>query len=782
MNSALLRISLTFVLLGFCLFLTPLARGNSLDEITRKQEGRSMRWSTGIYDPESNRDAYRLRSGEKLTFCELEGPGEIQHIWFTIAAEDRRYPRSMVLRMYWDDSPTPSVESPMGDFFGAGNGMRVPVSTVPIEVTSYGRALNSYWRMPFNRKARLEIEYQGQGSAWVYCQVDWIKKDSLPPDTYYFHAQYYQESSPPPRFKTYTILDCTGEGNLAGVVLSTQNVFPGWFGEADDRYYIDGEIEPSLIGTGLEDYFTDAWNLRVYNNRNCGVTICEPNAEDSRKSMYRWHLDSKVMFRKSLKVEVERRSYINLKDKKTGEWLEWNFKYRPDYWSSVAYWYHKGIAPRWCELAPLEQRVNPEIWIETSNMVTEPGKGGIKTSDNIKGNALRRRGNRTCHQKKMTWMVNREVGTWMEVPFKVDKAGRYSISVFQSLKKDRGIWKVSMRGPGFEEVLDPRMDFFDSWLAMKENYPENEVYSTWHENKVGIHDLQPGDYILRFECVGSNPLSYDPKTQGPGYNLALDAISLRRMPIDDLYAWIDDYLKEEDALFAMRIGQAKKTVTELSVLAESYNSKYGKYPTSLDDLKKMKKGLVLPRDPWNQKYQYEQPGNFNPGSFDVYSWHGNSRDSAQWIGNWKMPYVIEGAIEGEDLKWLRGVSSNNQELSLRSIPPLSGNQQRFVKFEKQGDWAELEAAVTLKAGRYRVALSLAQAADYGIIRFALGGQSLGKPIDCFNQQLVRLTVQAGVVELKAGKPVLRLEAMGKNQQSDGFYAGIDALILTPLER
>ena len=116
---------------------------DQLSVITKKLPGQRMRHSSGLFDPESNADSFRIQPGETVVLAELDGPGEIQHIWFTIGAEDRRYPRTLVFRIYWDDARIPSVETPLGDFFAAGNGMRTNVHTLPIEVTSYGRALNS---------------------------------------------------------------------------------------------------------------------------------------------------------------------------------------------------------------------------------------------------------------------------------------------------------------------------------------------------------------------------------------------------------------------------------------------------------------------------------------------------------------------------------------------------------------------------------------------------------------------------------------------------------------
>ena len=300
--------------------------GQDLSEITRPIEARRYRASSGLFDPESNIDARPIAPGETLTLAELEGPGEIRHIWFTIGALDRRFTRSLVLRFYWDDAETPSVEAPIGDFFAAGNGMRVNVSSLPIEVTSYGRAFNSYWRMPFHRKARLTLTNESdQRVTSCYYYVDWLAFDELPDDALYFHARYRQEFPVEP-FTPYTVAEIRGEGHYVGTVLSIQSSMGSWLGESDDRFYIDGEVIPSLVGTGMEDYFTDAWNHRLFTNLRAGVSIYEPKGLDQRVTAYRWHIADPITFRSSLRVEMERRSYAAITDPATGEDVTWDFK------------------------------------------------------------------------------------------------------------------------------------------------------------------------------------------------------------------------------------------------------------------------------------------------------------------------------------------------------------------------------------------------------------------------------------------------------------------------
>jgi hypothetical protein len=482
-----------------------------------------------------------------------------------------------------------------------------------------------------------------------YFYIDWVKLDGLPPDSMYFHARYNQEWPVKP-FTYYTLLEVEGDGQYVGSIINLHSSVGSWFGESDDHFYIDGEEEPSLVGTGFEDYFSDAWNLRLFSNLNAGITIREWNSEDARISGFKWHIQDPIMFKKSLKVEVERRSYVAVTNPETGEVERGDFKYRADFCSSVAFWYQRTVATPWKPFPSLKERLMPEIWVEPREMAELPAdKCPLKTSPGLKPESV---ANRTGWRKLMFYMYNDRTGAWLEIPFEVKEEGRYSVSVFPILFRENGIWKISLKGPGFDQVLDPQMDLWDPYLCWKENYPENEVFGTNVEKKLGIFDLKPGKYTFRFECIGSHPFSVDPKTGKNGYSLRLDALSVRRLPWGDMSAWYREYLKKEEDLFAKRVAEAQKTVGALVKAVEAYREDYGRYPVSLDILIERPaemnrswaskggrwpyfKGDRIPLDPWGQNYRYLVPGRYNPGTFDIWSVHGNSRNPALWIGNWQ---------------------------------------------------------------------------------------------------------------------------------------------------
>ena len=279
-----------------------------------------------------NGDARGIPPGETLTLCELEGPGVISHIWCTVAAEEF-YSRKIILRAYWDGASEPSIEAPLGDFFCVGHGIDRPVQSLPVRVSSEGRARNCFWQMPFQKSARLEVENQGAESVRAfYYYIDYRRVPDLPEDSLYFHARYRQEwPCPAVDLKgvnldgahNYTLLETEGRGHYLGCNLSITNSKPGWWGEGDDFIWVDGEFEPSFNGTGSEDYFCDAWGMREIDGLFYGCPLCEGFDTGDHCTVYRFHVPDPIPFKKSIKVSIE---HGHAND-------------RSDNFSSVAYWY-----------------------------------------------------------------------------------------------------------------------------------------------------------------------------------------------------------------------------------------------------------------------------------------------------------------------------------------------------------------------------------------------------------------------------------------------------------
>lgn len=274
------------------------------------------------------RHDWPMKPGDTRTIAEISGAGAITHIWTTIATQDKNHLKNMVIRMYWDGEETPSVEAPIGDFFGLGHGQYYQYWSQPIQI-GVDKGLNCYWRMPFSAGARITVSNDGDlpGGAFYY-YVDYEIHDKPQPKTGRFHAQYRQ-AYPCVKGVEYALLEATGTGHYVGCNLSIHNRAGGWWGEGDDLFFVDGEETPSLRGTGSEDYFCGAWCYgesfrQPFSGPYFGCPLNDGgHTQNARWNVYRYHIEDPVPFKKSLKLLIEH-GHANL---------------RQDDFSSVAYWY-----------------------------------------------------------------------------------------------------------------------------------------------------------------------------------------------------------------------------------------------------------------------------------------------------------------------------------------------------------------------------------------------------------------------------------------------------------
>ncbi|MBC8180185.1 DUF2961 domain-containing protein, partial [candidate division KSB1 bacterium] len=367
-----------FCNLSVALIAQDLPKSAMLDNLIYKKDFKALRESSSNKDLHKNGDAVSIDPGETIILGELQGPGIINHIWTTIASVDPFHGRSLVIRMYWDGNEKPSVETPIGDFFGVGHGALVSFESNPVSTSSYGRARNCFWKMPFRKSAKVTItnESKKYRTDSFYYYLDWQKHDSLPENVLYFHAKYRQQFPALPG--DYTILETEGNGHYAGTVYSVQNVELGWFGEGDDRFYVDGEEYPSLRGTGTEDYFGDAWGFRQFDRPYYGVSLWEGYFPGDRVSAYRWHIQDPIPFKKSLKVTIEHRgSVFNDLGILLGSFVE-----RPDWISSVAIWYQFPAATFNEPIPPADKRIAPyQIYAAKDLTIRANPESGIMKSD-----------------------------------------------------------------------------------------------------------------------------------------------------------------------------------------------------------------------------------------------------------------------------------------------------------------------------------------------------------------------------------------------------------------
>lgn len=534
--AALETTSVNAVILALWLFhLTSLCRAGVLDDLAKPQEGRSMRATStmrvgevrrsgeqklnpraeprGDLSEESNWDNFRVAPGKTHVLLDERGPGIITHVWMTFlgpepqdwAKDGSANHQEMLLRMYWDGDPRPAVEAPVGDFFANCFGQRREVISLPVVVAD-GDAYNCFWQMPFRKSARIEIVNQSDKPiSLLYYNIDWIRKKRIPKDTPYFYAQYRQEY-PVEHGKDYVLLDTRGKGHYVGTVLAMRTRSPAWFGEGDEKIYIDGESKASIWGTGTEDYFLLAWGLKTASTPYFGVPFFDQwGIVGGHTSAYRWHINDPIVFNTGIKVTFEHFGWIAPDENHAYKSTSWNE--REDDYSSVSFWYQTG-KPTFNARAPdARARALPSL---------DPI---IAFARDFTGTHFHGDGELITQQlefypgRQVLYEPTNSQNAWLELAFSVTNKQPFRLLLNLTKSYDFGRYQTYLNGVKLGEPLD--------LYSPKVINEEAHLLDFWPD---------PGQYRLRLECVGRNPAS-------AGYYCGLESVRLReRRPRVAIYA------------------------------------------------------------------------------------------------------------------------------------------------------------------------------------------------------------------------------------------------------
>ncbi len=298
-----------------------------------------------------------FQPGQTAALLETAGPGCIRHIWMTSHDRSPGVLRNLILRMYWEDGETPSVQAPLSDFFGVAHGASVPMQSDLVSMQE-GRGYNCYIPMPFAQLARITLTNESDTPVdWLFYQIDFTLGDEVGFRDGRFHAAFRREN-PCPMGDDFTILETEGApGIFLGCVLGVRPRMPGWWGEGEVKMYIDtDEAFPTICGTGTEDYIGSAWGLDEHCTRFQGC----PLYRDGFASLYRFHVPDPVYFQQRIKVTVQQMG-ADLKSNVApliGDKLIFNpkdhprrnpedgFYLRSDDWCATAFWYQWPLATK----------------------------------------------------------------------------------------------------------------------------------------------------------------------------------------------------------------------------------------------------------------------------------------------------------------------------------------------------------------------------------------------------------------------------------------------------
>lgn len=388
--------------------------------------------------------------------------------------------RNLLFTIQADDESC--VATPLGDFFGAAPGVNA-YQTVPMEVGADG-TMTSRWVMPYQRDAVVIIANIGKVPATVAVRLKTVARP-FPENGYYFRAGWNGERGSTRPHHDMTFLDATGEGAWVGSMLHVANPVPGWWGEGDEKVFVDGESFPSTFGTGTEDYYGYAWSsnqpfVKPYHSQ----PRSDGPANRGHSVVNRWHVFDPIPFRKSLKFDME----------------NWHWTETDADFSYTAYWYsaaggsppgsirHELLAVREIEMPkPVEGAIEGE-------KLTIVSVGGGETE--VQGGFWQTSGD------QQLWWKGASVGDRLVLRVPVPSAGRYEVIGHFCMATDYGIHQITING---KDAGAP-IDFYSTGLK-------------WEKRSLGVFDLPAGDATFQVECKGANAQALPQRMFGLDYVL-----------------------------------------------------------------------------------------------------------------------------------------------------------------------------------------------------------------------------------------------------------------------
>lgn len=435
----------------------------------------------------------RINAGETATLMDVDGPGIIQHIWLVEGLS-----RSHVLRFYWDDEKTPSIEVPAPDFFAVGHEIFARVNSLPVIVTPRN-ALNCYWPMPFRKHARVTLTNESAEDLPLVAYQITYALTAVPENAGYFHAQWRRASTETEN--PYVILDgVKGQGRYVGTFLAWTQLEKGWFGEGEIKFYMDGDQEfPTICGTGTEDYFGGSYGFpEPYTTAYLGTTLntSDQDMPPNYWSLYRWHIEDPISFGQDLRVTIQALGWGQ--DRK--------YKKMSDDIASVAYWYQTEPHAPFPPLPALADRARiagdaREGFFEGESMkVVKASAGSTRRQDlGILGTGW----SGLAH----LWWTGAKVNDSLDLAMPVAAAGEYKLQVQFTKSGNYAIVQLALDG---QPIGDP-IDLFNP-----EPIPGGKL-------DLGTFTLDEGGHVLSIKIVGTNDQA------SPGTMVGLDYVFLEKV-------------------------------------------------------------------------------------------------------------------------------------------------------------------------------------------------------------------------------------------------------------
>ena len=709
--------------------------------------------------PESGQ--WPIRKGEPLTW-EIQGAGTIRA--FRIALTDRHNPRDLyalhkcILRMYWDGEKQPSVEAPLIDFFGSGFDFRafgsVPIGTEKwIEMGGQHAKedwfMYCYFPMPFSKGAYIEIENPSRRELGVMVFMN-VEKTEPAADSLRFKARFRRED--PCQVLDYPVLRTSGRGRVVGCLFNVDTPRAEWWGEGDDKVWIDGERFPSYFGTGSEDYLGDAWGLREHIRPFQGVTRRSNPTHYGKSSAYRWHIADSINFQKSIKFTIENWQHGR----------SWD-----TYYSTIAYWYGEPGAKHFFK--PLSEAD-----------VTPPGLR-LPGSMEIEGRAS-----------------GAGAGTVMKEKFAggVELSGGAAVNIKENAPVTIEMPSNFPRVAKLKLRVHPRRAFEEIRVVDPKGRHVGTVKYTRAAN--GLYDVGP----VRLEA-SKNPFTVTSTTKAvldcwvleefAKTRRGFEAEDLRVVSADGAKTQVEDFalawsggsqlvidFRSAGARVTLALPSRKDQGPRAVVLGISRGPRGGQFQALWDG-----EPLGEPFDCHADEPMLGRValGTTTPGdgehTLGFAAVGGGSSSAGTRLGLDVVELFFSRgpfAIECENLNVVGSEGTDHIRQALHG--DFSGEAQIWCRSTEPGAWIEFAVPVA-KAGKYKLSIVYTTSRDYGIVQTYVNGKKAGEAFDTFGPLQPGPIRALGTFDLPAEPLRIKAVLTGKSEQSPGFYFGVDCVLLEP---
>jgi hypothetical protein len=743
-------------------------------------------WSHPGRDPkpklpgqETIRKKVTIEPGQTAILCDLNRAGIIRAIRAKVESSQRYAWRKVVLQGQWDGAVWPQILTPLGPFFG-----------FDWETADYGSVVAGcqnglayqHFPMPFRNSAKLELKNFLEAPATAEIEIEWAPLERLPDDTVYFYARWRHE--PDTTNFEYSFLETAGRGHFVGVSMPIDHPLDGWWGEGDEKVWVDDDDFPPYIGTGSEDYFGDAWGIRYLSGPSYGAS----SMKGHRTCNYRWHFVDIIPFTKRMRMTIE-----NYGPNGQGPRGQYEF-------SSTAFWYQ-------AEPTPPFNTLRGKKFTGGNDPAARPAKLEYSSHPfpNLNADSLRTYGlGITFAQQAEVLLVDMikagtaEIVTDALRPYEFDReravdfgnaaAGRNLGEIRLSVNAD-GVFQPRIYTARETGLADISLESNGKVLPILARPAPNtlqlgSLFLTKGEHKVRLIAVTDGRAI--FDCFQLAPVA---RVSG-----ALEAEELMVVrstggavaprpsdPLDEASAGrvLEFHPEKEGQGFVLSLGNRpalpyvlgvrpmigpKAPVIQAFAAGKAIGPRFDLYAE-----KRAPGASVLPLGP--------VPAGETEIEIRVVGRNERSQGAVTELDylRWEPDIMGPGTAEGV---WAQVVGRSRCDYRPQDLgAAYSGGHQFWVQPCELKGWVDIAIAIP-RTGSYEIVAKYTKSWDYATIQASLDGKPLGSEVDTYAANVVPGEhVTLGKVELTAGRHILRFQAVGHNPESKGYLMGIDHVIV-----